>query len=370
MEGVGDQMALPAVGKKRAVLLLLQSLLGLSLLLAWLKLVPLGELRAYYGRVELTYLPPALGLFLAAASLRAMRWKVLLRPLARLSFREAFAIGLSGALLNYLVPLRLGELAKSWLVRQRHGVPVSRSLPAVLVDRYLDFSALMVAASLALVAGLNLEGHIRSLVILGVSLVVGLVIAIALVVLLREHILSLARGALRHLSSNLLGPMLLEVISNFLEGLSSAKRSPFHLVVLFGLSLLALGLDGVFYYLLFLAFQSVPPFSTVFVGYVLLTLTYLLPAAPGYIGSTEAFGSLIFSALGMDITLAASVVVLGHVLISVVLLAGGGASLYFLQRSLLSGARSVERRLTLGELQSALSRSREGAGPGEEAAAP
>lgn len=68
---------------------------------------------------------------------RVHRWAYLLRPLATIPKREVFAAGLIGAAAIVLAPLRLGELARPYLISGR-GVTFTQAAGAVGAERVAD----------------------------------------------------------------------------------------------------------------------------------------------------------------------------------------------------------------------------------------
>ncbi len=73
--------------------------------------------------------------------IRVRRWIILLRPL---SFRPAFLLRalLSGQLLNQLLPIRLGDLARAFLLGREPGGSVARVLGSILIEKAWDWLAL------------------------------------------------------------------------------------------------------------------------------------------------------------------------------------------------------------------------------------
>ena len=72
-----------------------------------------------------------------------------------------------------------------------------------------------------------------------------------------------------------------------------------------------------------------------YLGQLLSALTYLIPAAPGYIGSAEASGLLIFSGIfGINTNLASSMTVLFHIASGVFVLFYGLISVFSLKLDL------------------------------------
>ena len=102
---------------------------GALLIVTFLRLVNMGTV---YERLKDLNLGIAFlcgGTFLAAYVVRAMRWRCLLRP-SQVSIRRAAAIYQIAIFLNWLLPVRGGEIAMSLLLRRTDDIPVSESLPA------------------------------------------------------------------------------------------------------------------------------------------------------------------------------------------------------------------------------------------------
>jgi uncharacterized protein (TIRG00374 family) len=115
----------------------------------------------------------ALGLALANYGLRWVRWQIYLArqdvhvPVA--SSAIVFGAGLSLS----ITPAKLGELLKSYLLKQMHDVPAPRTAPIVVAERVSDLVALLLLA----VIGVAAYGVASSLVVAAAGLIgVGLVL--------------------------------------------------------------------------------------------------------------------------------------------------------------------------------------------------
>lgn len=129
--------------------------LGLLVVLAlavWGDVARVGEA---LGRFRWSYLPLILALTLGNYLLRFVKWHYYLGQIgARVPAGQSAAIFLSG-LAMVMTPGKLGELLKSYLLRQVAGVPMSRSAPVVFAERLTDGIALLLLAG----AGLALFRH-------------------------------------------------------------------------------------------------------------------------------------------------------------------------------------------------------------------
>ncbi|MDB4964556.1 MAG: Integral rane protein [Myxococcales bacterium] len=90
--------------------------------------------------------------------LRFLKWELYLRRLGvRIPLRDSFGIFLSGFSLT-VTPGKVGEVLKSYLLRELHGVPIARTAPIVVAERLTDLVAL---AALALIGVGALAGGER-----------------------------------------------------------------------------------------------------------------------------------------------------------------------------------------------------------------
>jgi uncharacterized protein (TIRG00374 family) len=269
---------------------------GAILILTFLKLVGAG---AVFRRLEHLNLGFAVlcGIpFLAAYVVRALRWRCLLRP-DRIPRRRIIGIYLIATFLNWLLPIRGGELAKSLLLRQTDGVPVSRSLATISMDKAMDLLPAVCLLVLLPFVGLHLSRPLW--VLLGSALAaVGFV---AVVIILAAWRRDRAVGMLtRPLAAVLprrmrggVGPF----IGQFVDTLVALIRQPLLLLRAAGYTVVAVSLDALFCLLAFRAVDVAVPVVIVLYGYTFFNLAFILPTPPGQVGSNELIGLLIFSGM-------------------------------------------------------------------------
>src|SRR2546430_7273281 len=100
----------------------------------------------------------ALGLAGSNYLFRFLKWELYLRRLGvRIPLRDSFGIFLSGFSLT-VTPGKVGEVLKSYLLREAHGIPMARTAPIVVAERLTDLVAL---AALALIGVGALAGGER-----------------------------------------------------------------------------------------------------------------------------------------------------------------------------------------------------------------
>jgi uncharacterized protein (TIRG00374 family) len=102
------------------------------------------------------YLAPYFLFLLAIHLARTVRWGILLEPVAKVPFGRLNAVCAVGFMALMILPFRLGEFARPYLVAERPRIRVSATLSSVVVERVADglfTAALLVLTLLAVPDG-------------------------------------------------------------------------------------------------------------------------------------------------------------------------------------------------------------------------
>ncbi|HET6923622.1 MAG TPA: lysylphosphatidylglycerol synthase transmembrane domain-containing protein [Anaeromyxobacteraceae bacterium] len=102
------------------------------------------------------YLAPYFVFLLAIHLARTVRWGILLEPVAKVPFGRLNAVCAVGFMALMILPFRLGEFARPYLVAERPRIRVSATLSSVVVERIADglfTAALLVLTLLAVPDG-------------------------------------------------------------------------------------------------------------------------------------------------------------------------------------------------------------------------
>ncbi|MCH8309237.1 MAG: flippase-like domain-containing protein [Chloroflexi bacterium] len=93
--------------------------------------------------VNYLYLIPAVLMYLVSTIFRSLRWSILLRHMKPVSTRRLFPVVVVGYMANNLLPMRLGELVRSYYVGEREGISKTSALVTVFVERIFDAITLL-----------------------------------------------------------------------------------------------------------------------------------------------------------------------------------------------------------------------------------
>jgi uncharacterized protein (TIRG00374 family) len=258
----------------------------------------LVNLSSVFQRLEHLNIPLALicgTVFLAAYVVRALRWRYLLSPV-RVSVPRAAAIYQVATFVNWLLPIRGGELVKCLLLRRLQGTPVSWSLPTVAMDKTMD---LLPAVGLLMLLPFMPFELSRPLWVLLLTVVVVLVSG-ALFLGLAAWRRSVAIALLSWFMAKLPAAMrqrLEPFTMGFVEALLALVMRPRVLLVAAAYTVVAVCCDALFALLAFQAVGATIAIPVVLYGYTFYNLAYILPTPPGQIGSNELVGLLVFTGL-------------------------------------------------------------------------
>ena len=89
------------------------------------------------------YVAPSLFFYFIALFLRAQRWRFLLRPIIGESRRPIFPVVVVGYMANNLIPVRIGEVVRSYYLSLRENISTAGAFGTVAVERASDVVALL-----------------------------------------------------------------------------------------------------------------------------------------------------------------------------------------------------------------------------------
>ena len=248
------------------------------------------------------YIIPSIAMYFVSVYFRSMRWSVMLRHLKPVSTPRLFPVVVVGYMANNLLPMRLGELVRSYYLSEREGVSATSALVTVFVERIFDALALLFFIAIIIpfvpITGLaegfsEIVGLPASVLMLGLTLpfivaLCGLVMMSAYPDLVRTIALKPIERLPDRITSILDG-----LLTRALEGIAPL-RNPRTLAMLFALSIPIWLTEVAVFWLMGYSFEI----QTYHDGHVQMAVNMVLttaitniggsiPAAPGGLGLFE-----------------------------------------------------------------------------------
>ena len=285
----------------------------------WLRFIDFGEMISYLSNLKISFVFWATIFYISAYFFRALRWRELLSPKVKINAFQAYGIWMSGNFINYLIPIRAGELAKPYYIKKLKGNSISEILPSVFIDKLFDLFAIIIVLILLPLLKIELSTYLHLLILSLVGLLlVGLIILMG-AVHFKNNLIYFFEKFLFFIP-NRFEKKFLDIMHLFFDGIVIFKN---HNRILFNslfLTLIAVMLDSLFFFSLFKAFSVDFPFLKILFGYTLIYLSYVLPQPPAQIGSNQLMMVLIFSiGFGLNKELVSAIMTFSHLLTAVII---------------------------------------------------
>ena len=202
--------------------------LTVGLLWLFVASIDLRETGRALTRARLGPIAAAVLVILATYFIRARRWLVLLQPIGRARFSTAFRTTVIG--FSMLLPARLGEIVRPFLLARKEGLPASSTFATIIVERLLDICTVFLLFALALPIA---EAHVSMEIQRAGAIAAGAAVAALLVLSLLAGHPERLRGWADRVTRILPAKAAAKVghfVQAFAEGLK-VMRSPGHLAV-------------------------------------------------------------------------------------------------------------------------------------------
>lgn len=287
--------------------------LAVSVLAFWLAFrgVQLAEVADTLRTANYFYVLPALACIVAGLMARALSWQTILGR--KVPFWRAFTALNEGYLLSNVLPFRLGELGRAYLVSRQRDLSTSQAFSSVLVERVIDLCMIVVlfATVLPLVAGL---AWAREAAVLAVVISVAGMGGLFALTLNRALVLRLARWTMGHVRFPWFNAARWETRAvAFLDGLAALRDWRRFTLAAFASALAWVSASLCAWILLF-AFLPAPTLPMGFFVLIISGLGVALPSAPASMGVFEASVVLALSAFQVDKNVAFTFALVFHAL--------------------------------------------------------
>ncbi|MEW6007662.1 MAG: lysylphosphatidylglycerol synthase transmembrane domain-containing protein, partial [bacterium] len=208
-----------------------------------------------------------------------------LKPLSFYSLTSSFLIGL---MVNNVLPARIGELARPYILKKRENVSISLALGTVLLERVFDgLSVFLFLAILLFVC--QFPPKVKTM---------GFVVAFFYILALFFFILIKVKKDFV-LKKMAFSKKLRGMVEEFVEGFSIlGSLKQVFIILLY--SIVVWVIYGLFLYFCINGFSLNLPVYVGFFVLVMAVIGVMIPAAPGYLGTYQYFCILALAIFGVD----------------------------------------------------------------------
>jgi hypothetical protein len=237
---------------------------------------------------------PAIAFDVIAYATQGVRWRLLLRPLGKLSPLRATQAVYAGLFTSEILPMRAGEVVRAYLAARWMGTRLSSVIPSLAVERLFDGVWLSIYIGLAAIFVPLPRNILHAATVFG-AVLIALTVFVVIVILWGPMRPPREEGS----------PSRANRVTRWLRGFVSAVRGmgrsrDFYLS--FALTSLILVFQGIAFWLVMVAYGFSLP---IWIGAVILLIVYFgtaIPNAPGNVGSYQFFVVIGLALFGVEKT--------------------------------------------------------------------
>ena len=242
--------------------------------------VPLDELGAALRRLHAGWLLVAIALSLLIMVFRTWRWQLELQPLERVPFGRLWVVTAVAYLAINLLPARLGEVVRPWLLSRRSSVSFSNVVGNLVVEKTMDAVVTLLYILVGLVTIENLPEWVRT----GARVpAVGAAVLVVLVLLLYWRGEAFVDRTLLRFLPERVGAGVKRVTGAIVAGMR-VLPNPRLVLAVFLVSVALWFLPILSSYVMMRAFEFRLPFSAAVVVFIFIGFGTALPNVPGMLG--------------------------------------------------------------------------------------
>ncbi|MBI3090576.1 MAG: flippase-like domain-containing protein [Candidatus Tectomicrobia bacterium] len=292
--------------------------IALSAVIMWLLLrsIDLASAMQALAQADYRWLLPAFLIALLSFVLRALRWQAVFAAVQPVRFRGILAATMIGFMGNMLLPARLGEFIRAYLIGRKEAVGSSTALATVVVERMFDGFViiliwLLVVLFFEIPPGFQQWERPARLFAIGSGAFYVVLLAGCLV--LKHHtetVLAVVRRLCRPLPQRFRS-RLVAGLGRFAAGLA-AIRANRQLVAVSCWSLLLWVVISLANYPVIRSFHVDVPPQALFLLMVFQAFAVMLPSSPGYVGTFHLASITALQVFGVGRDVALSIAIVLH----------------------------------------------------------
>jgi len=256
-----------------------------------------SEFLAAMKQARFIYIIPAVIIYISGFLFRAVRWQFIMEPVKKIKFHSSFSVVMIAWMANNLLPARLGEIIRAYVIGKKEQISKSASFATIIIERILDgLTIILFFFIMALLLDLPLweqkTGYIAG------ALFIGILIFLILIKTKQIH-KSKPVNFLVNIFPDKISDKIPYILNRFAKGLdffSTGKKQVFTAL----LSLLIWLLEACTFYLVIKSLNLPLPWYAAFQALIIINLGILIPSSPGYIGTYHYFCILALSIFGIE----------------------------------------------------------------------
>ena len=302
--------------------------------------VPMAEVHTAMQRFDGRWLVPAFAISFLLQVFRAWRWQLELQPLERIPLGRLWVVTSVAYMAINLIPARLGEVVRPWLLSRRSHVSISNVVGNLVVEKTMDSFCIVFYILIGLLTTRDLPDWVRHGAMF--PAIAALILATVVGLLYAKGEPFVDRWVVGYLPEGV-GGGLKRVTKAIVDGMQILPNGRL-VATVFLVSLALWFLPILSSYVIIRAFSFDVPFSAAVIVFIFIGFGTALPNAPGMIGTYQYACQVALGLFGVDATSALAYGLVLNAIQLLSLVAQGLVALPFAEVSV-DDFRSVRRQI-------------------------
>ena len=266
--------------------------------------------------VDYRYILLAVVCTFASYLLRAVRWHYLLIPEKNISLSSLYPATIIGYMANNVLPARLGEFVRAYILAQREGLPTPTVFASLVIDRLFDGFTVMLILLFTLFTLRLPQGLAEAETVLRTGGIVTFVLysgVVAFLFLLKRQTMRTLKwtGVLLKPLPQRLTDRIIPLLGSFIGGIRMSSKGG-HIAAILVSSLFVWVFCIIPVHLVLRGFGINLPITASMFILVLLVFAVMVPASPGFIGTYHYACFKGLSAFGIAESTSVSIALVLH----------------------------------------------------------
>jgi hypothetical protein len=298
----------------------------------------LAQMWQALAEANYVFILPAILAYFIGVWFRAVRWRLLLKPVGSVSSSRLFPMIIVGHMVNNIMPARLGIIARAFILADREGISKMASGATVVVERVFDGLVLLFFLIIPFLF-IPLPDWASTMIWVVTPLFL-VVLILMMLIASSESLTQRTIGFLEHISPKRWKHRISEWTGLFIGGLG-VLRNPRGLILIFATSVAVWLCEAGIFYLVSLSFALGQPFHILLLATSVANLAWALFMPPGGVGPFDYFSQQILIFFNVSAPLATTytgtlhaTILLPAIILGFIFLGAAGLSLKEVTRSL------------------------------------
>ena len=299
--------------RRRWFIIVIGLVVSLGFLWYALRDLHLGEVWTAMQGANYWWLIPGVAVYFISVWFRAWRWGFLLRGSKIVPANRLFPVVVIGYMGNDILPFRLGEVLRAYVLWRKEGINVGTTLTTAVLERLFDGLTMVLFVLFGLLF-VPLSAFLSRLVTIASAAFFGALVVFLFLASQPDLLRRVARALIGRVVPARFRAPVLDLVEGIVAGLESLRRGR-DVLVLFGVTLWVWILETAKYWLVSFAFADLHlPYVAILLMGGAVNLLTALPSLPGYIGTFE-LGIKILEGIGAPSSSAGSYILVLHAIL-------------------------------------------------------